>query len=143
MTPDVNVLLAAFRADHPYHRSAERWLTEALTATTRGEPLEILPMVAASFVRLATHPKVFISPAPPNACLEFIAAMFACGAEMPQIGAEWPVFERLCRELTLKANAIPDAWIAAAVITRGEHLVTFDRDFRKLLRPSQLTMLSP
>lgn len=98
-------------------------------------------MVATGFVRLATHPKVFVSPTPPAACLEFIDSLLAHGAEMIQIGAEWPIFERLCRELDLTANAVPDAWIASAVIARGEHLVTFDRGFRRLLRPSQLTLL--
>ena len=46
-----------------------------------------------------------------------------------------------CLEKNLSANAIPDAWIAAAVTQLGEHLVTFDKDFRKLLTRSQLTVL--
>lgn len=143
MTPDVNVLLAAFRADHPLHHCAGQWLTAALAASTHGETVELLAMVATGFVRLATHPKVFVSPAPAAACLEFIDALLARGAEMTPVGTEWPIFEHLCRELGLAGNAIPDAWIAAAVRARGEHLVTFDRDFRKLLPPSQLTILNP
>jgi predicted nucleic acid-binding protein len=38
---------------------------------------------------------------------------------------------------------VPDAWAAAAVVQLGEHLVSFDRDFRKLLSRSQFTLLKP
>jgi len=31
----------------------------------------------------------------------------------------------------LLANAIPDAWLVAAVIQLGEHLITFDTDSKK------------
>jgi hypothetical protein len=33
-----------------------------------------------------------------------------------------------------------DAWLAAAVQQLGEHLVTFDKGFRKLLRRGELTL---
>ena len=65
------------------------------------------------------------------------------GVEMPALGAEWPLFRQLCVEKKLTANDIPDAWLAAAVLQLGEHLVTFDSDFRKLLRRTQLTVLVP
>jgi predicted nucleic acid-binding protein len=42
----------------------------------------------------------------------------------------------------LTANTIPDAWLAAAVIQLGEHLVTFDRDFKKLMKRTQFTVLA-
>jgi predicted nucleic acid-binding protein len=38
---------------------------------------------------------------------------------------------------------IPDAWLSAAVDHRGEHLASFDRDFRKLLSRSRFTLLEP
>lgn len=63
--------------------------------------------------------------------------------EMPALGAEWPTFRQLCIEKRLAANAIPDAWLAAAVIQLGEHLVTFDADFKKLLKRTQVTVLPP
>ncbi len=59
------------------------------------------------------------------------------------LGAEWPVMRQLCLDGQLRANALPDAWLAAAVVQHGEHLATFDSDFRKLLRRSQLTVLRP
>jgi len=47
----------------------------------------------------------------------------------------------LCLHRGLRANDIPDAWIAAAVRQLGDHLVSFDADFRKLLKRSELTLL--
>ena len=41
----------------------------------------------------------------------------------------------------LSGNDLPDAWLVAAVAQRGEHLVSFDRDFRTLLSRSQFTLL--
>lgn len=51
---------------------------------------------------------------------------------------------RLIEEgLQLTGNDLPDAWLSAAVAHLGEHLVSFDRDFRKLLGRSQFTLLTP
>ena len=57
--------------------------------------------------------------------------------------AEWPLLRQLCLDKKLKANDLPDAWLAAAVLHLGEHLVTFDADFRKLLRRERVTVLEP
>jgi predicted nucleic acid-binding protein len=46
-------------------------------------------------------------------------------------------------ERQLSGNDLPDAWLAACVVQHGEHLVTFDRGFRKLLSRGQLTVLPP
>jgi hypothetical protein len=53
------------------------------------------------------------------------------------------MLRQLCLDKQLTGNDLPDAWLSAAVVHRGEHLVTFDRDFRKLLAGHQLTLLEP
>jgi hypothetical protein len=68
MTPDVNILVAASRQDHPHHERAPGWLEEAING---GSSLAILPMVASGFLRLVTHPKVFLAPTPINEALKF------------------------------------------------------------------------
>ena len=129
MTPDVNVLLAASRSDHPHHRPAITWLDNALCAAARGQ-------------RLATHPRVFVEPTPLEAAQEFLAALLrADGVEMVPLGGEWPLLEPLCRDHQLVGNAVSDGWIAAAVLARQECLVTFDRDFLPLLPSRQLLLL--
>ena len=144
MTPDVNVLLAASRSDHPHHKIAYTYLEEAIAACGKGATIKLMPMVVASFLRLVTNPKIFVQPMPSKDAVEFLDALLVVpGVEMPSLGREWPTFRQLCIEKRLAANAIPDAWLAAAVIHLGEHLVTFDADFKRLLKRTQLTVLLP
>lgn len=144
MTPDVNVLVAAFRADHPHHGRARAWLTEARAACIAGQDsLRVLPMVLAGFLRLVTNPKVFTEPDSVEDALTFAQALIATpGVELAQCGQEWPLLREKLLELCLGGNKIPDAWIASCVEHLGEHLVTFDRDFRRLLHASAHTVLT-
>jgi hypothetical protein len=50
---------------------------------------------------------------------------------------------QLCLDKQLGGNDLPDAWLAAAALHLGEHLVSFDRDLRKLVARSQFTLLKP
>jgi uncharacterized protein len=144
MAPDLNVLLAASRTDHPQHDPAIRWLKQALVACATGSSIEILPMVAAGFLRLATNRKIFIVPMRINAAVEFVESLLAIpGVGMPELGREWPTLKHMSRAHDLAANDISDAWIAAAVRTLGSHLITFDRGFARLLGRAELTLLRP
>ncbi len=99
-------------------------------------------MVAAGFLRLATHPKIFVNPTPIEAAVEFIDSLLAvAGVDMPALGPEWPLLKSTLVEQRLVANDVPDAWIAAAIKLTGGHLVTFDRGFVRLLGRSELTVL--
>ncbi len=138
MTPDVNLLVAASRKDHPHHDIAARWLK----AEVQAERVALLPMVATSFVRVVTNAKIFPAPTSSRIALQFINAILeATESELLPLSAEWVRFCDLVDQPELRANAVPDAWIAAAVMQLNEHLVTFDRDFRKLLPLSRLTVL--
>lgn len=143
MTPDVNVLVAASRSDHPHHKTAYQWLTATVVACENGATLRLMPMVVASFLRLVTNSKIFVRPTPIEEALKFLDALFLVpGVEIPSLGSEWPLLRQLCQEKKLTANAIPDAWLAAAVIELGEHLVTFDVGLKNLLKHTQVTILS-
>ena len=142
MTPDVNVLVAASRSDHAHHAVAFAWLESARDEAPRGRGLLLLPMVIASFLRLVTNPRVFKSPTPPPAAIAFVDALLASpGVRIPAVGEEWPLLRELCLRDSLSGNELPDAWIAAAVRQLGDHLVSFDADFRKLLTRTELTLL--
>lgn len=142
MTPDVNVLIAASRSDHPHHKIAYTCLDEAVVACADGASLNLMPMVVASFLRLVTNAKIFVKPTPVEEAVGFIDALLTMpGVEMPSLGVEWPLLRQLCLTKKLAANDIPDAWLAAAVVQLGEHLVTFDTDFKKLLSRAQVTVL--
>lgn len=89
------------------------------------------PMVIASFLRLVTHPKIFMHPTPMTDALNFIDALLeAADIEPATLGDEW------------SNNDVPNAWLAAAAIHQSEHVVSFDADFRRLLPRNQFTRLS-
>ncbi len=143
MTPDVNVLVAAARTDHPHHRVARAWLEKTLAEAGSGLVCTLMPMVLTSFLRLVTSPKIFQRPTPIEEAIGFVDKLLSLpGAQLAELGAEWKRFRQLCLDKKLSGNDLPDAWLAAAVAQRGEHLVSFDRDFRKLLGRAELTLLA-
>ena len=142
MTPDVNVLVAASRADHVHHAKAKQWLHSALENARTGTALGLLGPVVASYLRLVTHPKVFAQPTPSGDAIAFIdALLLQPGVAMLAPQNEWPQLRSLCQKLALRDNDIPEAWIAACVLERQETLVSFDRDFVRLLPAKRLVLL--
>lgn len=142
MTPDVNVLVAASRTDHPHHAVAREWLEESLGNSSTGAAFTLMPMVLVSFLRLVTSPKIFQTPTPVEDAVAFLDALLAMpGVQLAQLGPEWSKLRQLCLEKSLRGNDLPDAWLSSAVVRHGEHLFTFDRDFRRLLSRSQYTLL--
>ena len=143
MTPDVNVLVAASRSDHPHHQVAHAYLEAALAGCAYGNGLKLMPMVVTSFLRLVTNAKIFVNPTPAKAAMDFLDVLCAVpGVEIPTLGGEWPILRQLCLDGRLTGNSVPDAWLASAVVYLGEHFVTFDADFKKLLKRTQVTILS-
>ena len=134
MTPDVNVLVAASRTDHPHHAVARDWLEDALDASRAGAAFTLMPMVLASFLRLVTSPRIFQLATPIDDAVAFVDALLASpGVQLAPLGPEWSRLRQLCLDNRLGGNDVPDAWLSATVAHMGEHLVSFDRGFRKLL----------
>jgi toxin-antitoxin system PIN domain toxin len=145
MTPDVNVLLAAFRPDHPHHPLAREWLDEAVMQAANGRAsLMLLGTVVTGFLRITTHPKIFRETDPLHDVSDFIDSLLSCpGVQFQPQGATWPNLRQVCLAQQATGNLITDAWIAATVMQSGETLCTFDRDFSRLLPADQLLLLKP
>ncbi len=143
MTPDVNVLVAAFRDDHTHHVIARKWLLDAReTAAIGAETLVLLPVVVAGFLRLVTNRRVFNEPNRMQDAVGFVDALIATpGVDMKVAPDEWPILRSKLLTQPLVGNLVTDASIASMVQSMGEHLVTFDRDFRKLVPARDLTVL--
>lgn len=77
MTPDVNLLVAASRTDHPAHEPAVAWLRAALADCTQGSSFCLLPMVAVGFVRIVTNRRVFHQPTPIESAVTFLRSLLA------------------------------------------------------------------
>ncbi len=145
MTPDVNVLVAAFRPDHPHHTSARAWLDGAVQQAAQGRAsLVLLGTVVTGFLRVTTNTKIFHETDPLRDVADFIDRLLSCpGVHFQSQGAGWPALRQCCLDQGAQGNMISDAWIAATVVQFNETLCTFDRDFSRLLPPSQLLLLKP
>jgi uncharacterized protein len=142
MLPDVNVLVAAFRKDHPQHQVAADWLDKTLTTAVDGQ-LMLLPLgVIGSFMRLVTLLKIFPTPTPIQRAVDFVDWLLEDPrVKLTSAGAEWTDMRNLVLNKKLSANQIPDAQLAAMSINLSEPFVTFDKGFRQLLPPSLLVVL--
>jgi uncharacterized protein len=144
MLPDINVLVAAYRADHPQHAAAVLWLKSTL-AESIGVGRLVLPMqVMAGFMRLVTNVRIFPDASTSAHALQFLDWL----ADDPRVSvltqsSEWFEFRKLVHDRQLRANQIPDAWLAGLSISLSEPFVTFDKGFRQLLPRSLLVLLSP
>ena len=145
MTPDVNVLVSAFRPDHPHHLSARAWLDDAVVQAANGRAsLMLLGTVVTGFLRITTHPKIFRETDPLQDVIDFIDSLLSCpGVQFQPQGAAWSNMRQVCLAQQATGNLITDAWIAATVMQSGETLCTFDRDFSRLLPADQLLLLKP
>lgn len=132
LLPDVNVLLAGFRADHDHHALARSFLDEARSGTTG---VGLSDVALASVVRLATNPRVFVRPDTTDAVIEYLDVLLEAPAQLLRAGsAHWTRFTELCRHLQLRGNLIPDAYLAALALEQGAELITFDRGFGRYPR---------
>jgi uncharacterized protein len=141
MLLDINVLVAAYRQDHPQHVAAKSWLTQFLEASG-AQPLTLCMPVASGFLRLVTNAKIFPQPSDAAKAVDFLDWV----NEHPRTrwaesGNEWPHLRNLVLDQSLTGNHIPDAQLAALAQHLGEALVTFDKGFRKLLPRTLLQVL--
>jgi toxin-antitoxin system PIN domain toxin len=145
MTPDVNVLVAAFRPDHPHHPVARAWLDEAALQAANGRAsLMLMGTVVTGFLRITTHPKIFRETDAIDDVSDFVDSLLSCpGVQFQPQGATWPNLRQVCLSQQVNGNLVTDAWIAATVMQSGETLCTFDRYFSRLLPPDQLLLLKP
>jgi toxin-antitoxin system PIN domain toxin len=126
---DVNVLLDATNQDSERHAQALSFLGERV----RSREIFCLPwLVAMSFVRIATDPRIFRSPLLPREALQLVESL----VDLPQVQplSERPgflgVYREIAEEPTARGRFVPDAHLAAILLQHGVRtLYTSDRDF--------------
>lgn len=57
--PDANLLLYAYDQSGPFHPKAAAWCENIMG---RSSPVILLPVVVFGFVRISTHPRIFMNP---------------------------------------------------------------------------------
>ena len=127
---DVNVLVYAFRKDASDHKLYANWMKEMVHGE---QAFGISDLVLSGFLRIVTHPKVFISPSPLERALEFTTQLRDqphCVLIAPG-PRHWEIFSALCRSAKVKGNLVPDAYFAALAIESGSEWITTDLDYSR------------
>jgi toxin-antitoxin system PIN domain toxin len=127
---DVNVLLAAHRADHPHHEVVRPWFDRLLAAD---EPFTVPDVMWASFVRIATNRRIFMVPTPTDRAFEFVRAVRNQPRHVPVVPGErhLELFEGLCESADATGDLAADAYIAAIAVEQGCAVASLDRDFAR------------
>lgn len=64
------------------------------------------------------------------AVIDYLDALLEAPAQLLRAGTtHWSRFTELCRDLQLRGNLVPDAYLAALALEQRATLITFDRGF--------------
>ncbi len=136
---DVNVLLAAFRQDHPHHAPVRPWFEQTLARETA---VVVPDLVWVGFLRIVTNDHVFAVPSPIGEAIAFLEAVTETASYVPVAGLSrgWSGFAGLAVEARAAGNLVPDAYVAAVADALACPVATMDRDFRRF---PGLTVVDP
>jgi uncharacterized protein len=118
----------AHREDADRHEEYRDWLRRTVDDE---QPYGISDIVLGGFLRVVTHPRVFVRPTPLGQALAFCDALRSIGTLIEPGRRHWSIFTRLCTEVDARGNVVPDAFLAAVAIESNSELITTDRDFRR------------
>lgn len=128
---DVNVLLYASDRSSDRHVPARRFV-EACAAGP--EILCLTWPTLMSYLRIATHPRIFSAPLSPDEALGNVAELLG----LPHVRAVSELerfldaYKHVTGETSVRGNLVPDAHVATILFQHGVGtLYSNDRDFRK------------
>ncbi|HLE51406.1 MAG TPA: type II toxin-antitoxin system VapC family toxin [Anaerolineales bacterium] len=127
---DINVLVYAHRADTPGHTAYRQWLEEVIGSN---QAYGVSDLVLSGFLRIVTHPRVFIPPSDLFSAFAFANEIRRQPNAVPIAPGtrHWGIFKSLCEAAGAKGNLIPDAYLAALAIESGSEWITTDRDYSR------------
>ena len=128
---DVNILLYASDTTSEHHQAASEFVR---TIAEDGEAAYLAWVTVMSYLRIATHPRIFESPLSPKEAQTNIDALISvpnvhCISELDGF---WKTYLEIAGEVPVRANLVPDAHLATILKQHGiRTLYTHDRDFRR------------
>lgn len=127
---DVNILVYGFRADAPDHAKYRNWWQRQVGSQ---QPFGLADLVLSGFLRVVTHPRVFVPPSPLEDALRFVETLKRLPnyVEIRPGPRHWDLFVSLCRSANARGNLVPDAFLAALAIESGSEWITSDRDYSR------------
>lgn len=128
---DVNILLYASDRGSPQHARAAGFLESCAAG---GQVFCLAWLTLMSYLRIATHPRLFSAPLAHADAVRNVEALMAlphCRVIGEQEGF-WARYRELTADVPTRGNLVPDAHLAAILRDNGiATLYTNDRDFRK------------
>lgn len=131
---DVNPLVYAFHGDAVRHDVWQAWLDRTVAS---GIPLRLCDHSVVGLYRVATNPKAFSAPSTVGAVRAFVDALRARPTVqfVHATSSTWAAFAELIdHDRQIRANLVPDAYLAALAISHGCRLATADRGFGRFPR---------
>lgn len=127
---DVNILIYAFRVDSPDHERYREWLESVINGP---EAYGVSPQVLCSFIRVVTHPRIYVRPSSLKDAFAFARTLLEQPNARVIVPQEdhWSIFQQLCRDSAAAGNLVQDAWFAALAIESGCEWITVDRDYAR------------
>jgi len=128
---DVNILLyASDRSCERYH-AANRFLAQCAAGP---EVLCLAWPILISYMRIATHSRIFDSPLTPDEAVGNVTALLALPnvRTVAEQDGFLDAYGHVTANLAVRGNLVPDAQLAAILFQHGVRMLyTRDRDFRK------------
>ena len=128
---DVNVLLYASDRSSDSHDAARRFLQSCASSP---EVLCLTWPTLMSYLRIATHPRIFAAPLSPDQARGNVTALLALphARAVSELEGFLDAYAHVTGDVTVRGNLVPDAHVAAILFQHGVRtLYSNDRDFRK------------
>lgn len=125
---DANLLIYAHVASLPQHEAARTWLDKRLNGQA---PLGLPWPSLLSFVRIVSNPRIFEQPESIATAWTQAEAWLGCAQVWIPLPTERhrEILGTLLANTVRRANAVPDAHLAALAIEHGLTLCSTDGDF--------------
>ncbi len=127
----MNLLLYASNRSSDRHERARRFVE---TCAAGPEILCLTWPTLMSYLRIATHPRIFAAPLSPDEALGNIAALVALPhvRVISELDGFLDAYRRVAGDMSVRGNLVPDCHVATILFQHGVRtLYTNDRDFRK------------
>jgi len=128
---DVNILLYASDRSSDRHQRAREFV-ESCAASP--EILCLAWPTLMSYIRVATHPRIFAAPLSPDEALANVSALISLShvRAISELDGFLGAYQHVVGETPVRGNLVPDAHIATILFQHGVRtLYSNDRDFRK------------
>ena len=128
---DVNVLLYASDRSSGRHAQARRFVESCVASP---EVLCLTWPTLMSYLRIATHPRIFAAPLTPDEALGNVAALVGLphARVVSELDGFLDAYRRIAGDMPVRGNLVPDAHVAAILLQHGVRTIyTNDRDFLK------------